>query len=318
MLPSLGPPQGRLVARASSTAVAMLVVLAGVFGLLLQQPAASAAGNLSSIILPTPWPGFVEAPPGPYNGPITPSSMALVMGSNSAGLGQAQDVLTSGELTGYLRLWVHQPQNGDAVSIEAFQFVHADAENSFVSGLSSALQARTGATPFPVPGLPDASGVGDHTTSAGAPLVANTVSFVKGDTVYEVTVGSEYGELTAADAISIATNQAASAPDTPALSSPVSWRHRTGEVYGAAGGSVFVFVLILIAMRRRRAPRLKAAAQQPVQVGLPTTITYPPPPLGDQVPGWTFVGEGRQVQWHWDGGKWTGRKMLTPGGWVER
>ncbi|HVA09028.1 MAG TPA: hypothetical protein VNG12_20020 [Acidimicrobiales bacterium] len=301
--------------RAAAAAVAVVVCACG---LLLQPPWASATGTLSSIILVEPLPGLVAAPPGGYNGPITQSNLSLVTANDMVASHFAQD-LTTGDVTGYLRLWQRQPNNGDGVVISAFQFQTSDAAWAFAGGFSGSLQGRASAAPFAVPGLDAAAGYEVHTSVAGVPRTEFLVSFVRGNTAVQVIVATQAGDLTAANAVGIATRQAALVPDT-STGSPVKWQYKAGEITSVVLFGILVFGLIVIFVQRRRERRRARYRSAMHTVAGPSlsVISYPPLPANSQEEGWTFIGDGRQVQWFWDGRSWTGRKMLTPAGWVER
>jgi len=116
------------------------------------QSVAAAMTSLSSVVLSQTLPGMVAAPPGVRNGPINESNIGLVTGgSSSFEATQFGQLLASGNVNGYVRSWVHEPVNGDAVVICAFQFLDPGQAASFVSG---AVPQQDGATSFAVPNVP--------------------------------------------------------------------------------------------------------------------------------------------------------------------
>ena len=99
----------------------LILVMLTAAGLFCDQSPASAANSLSSVVVSNSLPGLIAAPPGIRNGPINESNLSLVTGgSSSPAATQFAQLLTSGNVTGYVRSWVHQPSNGDAVVVSAF------------------------------------------------------------------------------------------------------------------------------------------------------------------------------------------------------
>jgi hypothetical protein len=234
-------------------AVAGLLCVASI---LLMQSGALASGGLSSTILSIPAPGFVAAPLGTANGPMTPSNVAQVLGSNegpSSALGQS---LADGTITAYIRSWDHQPINGDAIVIAGFQFTTASDETSFANGLATQMRSQAGSASFPVTDIPGASGAAVHTsTSNGTPLAEFIVSFAKGNTVFQVVIATTSGDLTSGNAASVASEQFADAPDTPLAGPGFHWRlSRIVPLCGIP----FCIVIILLGRRRKYPPALRA------------------------------------------------------------
>jgi len=247
----------------------------------LMQSSAFASGGLSSVILPNSEPGLVAAPPGDYNGPITQSNVGAVLG-NSTGAGSALgQSLASGNVAGYIRTWGHQPANGDAVVIVAFEFTNASVESSFVNGLASGNQNQSGSTPVAVPGIPGASGSVTHPSTLGTAGSEYVVTFAKGNTAFDVDVASSSGDLTSADAITLANQQFASAPDIPASGAGTNWHWwRVSPLVG-----IPLFVAIILIGRMRKYPTaLRGLASAvgdnrgPAAVGSPGPWGPPPPP----------------------------------------
>ena len=228
------------------------VSLVSAVGLLISQSGALASGGLSSTVLSNTEPGLTVAPPGAYNGPITPSTLSLVVGSSS-GATELDQGLSTGSVTAYLRLWDHQPKNGDAVVIAAFAFTNGSEEDSFSAGLSSGLAGRPGAQSFVVPGLSGAYGSTQHSTTSAGPLSEYAVSFEKGNTVFQVLVASSSGDLTSSDAVALATRQFANAPDVPASPCACVSGIRTNwwGVASLVGGIVLTGTVFAIGRKRK-------------------------------------------------------------------
>jgi hypothetical protein len=272
-------------------------------------------------VLSSTFPGMVASPPGVTNGPISGAGLNYLPINEQLGA-KLLLYLSDGEVNGgYIRSWTRQPGNGDGIFIFAFSFKSATDRGSWLQGLDAGLQSQPGDTTFAAPGVPGAEGYTAHlTTSAGAPLSENVVTFDKGDTIFMVIVGSSTGDLTSADAVSLATRQAANAPGASSTSSKIP----TYEIGGAVGAALLV-VLIVVATRRRRnrptAPTVQRSSFQPnsfqptsaqTNTVRASSSSYPPLPTEPLECGWTAVGDSDSVEWYWDGRAWTDRRELTP------
>jgi hypothetical protein len=212
---------------------------------------ALAAGDLSSVILSETIPGLVVAPPGNENGPITQTNISAVLGgASSPAVTELGDQLKSGDVSGYIRAWRHEPPNGDAVVINAFAFSNPGDGQSFLGGVVGGLQQQAGVTPFAVPGVAGATGYTIHSSTQGTPITEYLIAFEKGNTYYQISVVSESGDLSSNDAVRVATDQAANAPGT---STPMNW---TPVVVLSlfAGGIVLSVGIVLLARRRAYPP----------------------------------------------------------------
>jgi hypothetical protein len=215
----------RLVGR-----LAVIGLLSTAPALLVPSSAWASGGDdgLSTTILAHTVPGLVPAPLGTENGPVALSAV--------------------GDVGAYIRTWNHQPTNGEAVVIEAFEFTNSSAETFFLNTLDSGLkgQAREkGNAAFAVTGIPGASGAEVHTTSSGKPVTEYIVSFEKGNTVFQEVEATSAHELTAADAVAVADRQVAHAPAV--LSSGTSWILLPGVPLLA-----FFLCIVTVAIRRKR------------------------------------------------------------------
>jgi hypothetical protein len=266
---------------------------------------ASASGDLSSIILSTTEPGFVPLPLGNQNGPITRSNVDLVTGTNTDATSQLGQSLADGSITAYIRTWVHQPGDGDAIAIDAYEFKYASEENSFLDGLENELQSESGSEPFTVSGIPGASGSVLHTSSSGTPVSEYSVSFAKGDTVFQVVVATSSGDQASVNATSLASQQFTAAPDNPAAKSGTDGA-LSGTNWHWVGGLPLVGLLLSIAIfvigRRRSYPvSLRGPLPWGDGKGGPSAIFPPGPRGGSWSPtGPTYAGQQPQVgaeQW---------------------
>jgi hypothetical protein len=238
-------PASRLVGR---VAVVGLLSTASVF--LLQANAFASGSDLSSTILANAVPGLVPLPLGPQNGPITQSNVDVVEGNDQGGASELDQALADGRVTAYIRSWNHQPSNGDAVVITAFQFKYASDENSFVNGFNGQMQSQAGNAEFAVAGVPNASGFEVHTTASGVALSEYVVSFTKGNMAFEEFMATTSGDLTTADAVSVAGQQFAVAPDIPASGSGINWH----PVPGITLVVLLLSLAILLIGRHRKYP----------------------------------------------------------------
>jgi hypothetical protein len=211
---------------------------------------ASGDGGLSSTILASTLPGLVPLPIGPQNGPITQSNVDVVEGNNKTGISALDQALAAGTLTAYIRTWTHQPSNGDAVVVTAFQFKYASDENSFVNSFDGQLQSQAGTAQFAVAGIPSASGFEVHTTASGVAVTEYVVSFARGNTAFLEFVATTSGDLTAADAVSVAGQQFAVAPDIAASGSGTNWH----LLPGVPLVGLVVCIAIVVIGRKRKYP----------------------------------------------------------------
>jgi len=243
----------RLIGRAAIVGL----LSAGPVFLLQENALASGPGGLSSTILAVSVPGLVQTPLGTENGPITQSNIGLVLGSNvgaSSALGQS---LGNGSVSAYIRSWNHQPSDGDAAVITAYQFKYASDETSFVDGLDSELRSQAGQAgneSFAVTGIPRASSAETHTSVSGGPLTEYVEAFAKGNTAFQVVIATSSGDLTSADAVSVANQQFAIAPDIPASGSGTNW-HLLRVV--PLVGLVLCIAIVVIGRKRKYPPALR-------------------------------------------------------------
>jgi hypothetical protein len=237
-----------------------------VAALLTMPSVASAAGNLSSVVLSDTFPGLVAAPTGVRNGPITQSNLSVVTGgNNSAAEQQFAQLLASGNVSGYVRLWSHQPPNGDAVVITALQFPDSLSATEFVNGQSSTVPQ--GATPIDVSSIQGATGFTVQTSDSGVPLSEHIVIFAKDRTAILMVVVTKSGDLTAQDTASLAGQQWAN------VTTPTNWTPVI-RLALVIGGIVVPIVFVLL-VRRRRYPAVFTSRPLPA-----TAPLWAPPVYG--------------------------------------
>jgi len=225
----------------------LLLVVLTAAGLFSAPSVASGANSLSSVLLSHTLPGFIVSPPGARNGPINQSNLSLVTGGTSSPADtQFAQLLASGNVSGYIRSWVHLPVNGDAIVVEAFQFQDQSQAASFVNGENGSLPQQPGVSPWAVPSVPGAAGYLVHTSAAGTPISEYVVVFGKGNTDVQVILVTQSGDLTAADATALASQQWASVP------TPTNWTPIIALL--SFIGVVVLSLLIILVARTRRYP----------------------------------------------------------------
>jgi hypothetical protein len=264
----------RLVGR-----VAVVVLLSTASVVLLQANAfASGSDGLSSTILANPVLGLVPLPLGTENGPITQSNVGLIEGNNKSASSALDQALANGTVTAYIRSWSHQPSNGDADVITAFQFKNASDETSFVNGFNSQLQSQSSQAEnaqFAVAGIPGASGIEVHTAQSGIALTEYIVSFTKGNTAFQEFMATSSGDLTTADAVSVADQQFANAPDIPANGSGTNWHLLPGV---PLVGLLLCIVIIVIGRKRKYPEALRGLPPRGGNHWAPPAVAAPSGP----------------------------------------
>jgi hypothetical protein len=193
------------------------VVLAALV-LVLQPSSALASGGLASVTLKTALPGFVLSSPGTDNGPIDNATLNSIFANEPASQrAQLSKLLSSGQLSGYVRVWRSRPLIGDGLVIFVFRSPSQYAVSTMLGGFEKAgaqqVSVGVGKT-FAVPGVADAMGYNLYLTNQNPPLREFLVSFAKGNTVYLMTLVTSKYDLTEANAISLAQRQSALAPGT--------------------------------------------------------------------------------------------------------
>lgn len=233
----------------------VFAMLAGFGGLFSAESAASGASNLSSVVLSQSLPSLVVSPPGIRNGPITESNLNLVTGESSgAAETQFAQLLASGNVNGYIRVWGHQPANGDAVVISAFQFQDPTQAASLVSGENGSLAQQTGVSPLATPNVPGATGYLVHTSVSGSPITEYVVVFEKGSTDIQLAVLTESGDVTTADVTALASQQWANIPTL------TDWTPIV-RLISLVGVLLLSLSIVLVARKRRYSPVFTARRQ---------------------------------------------------------
>jgi hypothetical protein len=293
---------------------ALVVVVAGSACLFWALPAASADPPLSSLVLPSTFPGMVAAAPGAGNGPVTAGDLDL-LGVNPSAASTAQADLSDGAFSGYLRTWSRQ-SNGDVIAIAAFRFPSAPAAGGFLARANHATTTQSGLT---VDGSQGIAGASVYTIGSLANGATQLVNFDHGSDVFMIAVRSPSVDLTLADAVTLATRQAAWSSGNAVASSSTSWTYRVGEIFGAlAAATLLAWLLSRWISPRYREGRSARAARRGRSSGQGAGA-YPPPPRGAKDAGWLPNPVHMNEELFWNGNEWAGRRRWLPGsGWVEQ
>jgi hypothetical protein len=181
--------------------------------------------------------------------------------------------LESGQLSGYLRIWSRQvPQNGDAAVILALNISDSSQVGSFLGGLNHGISSQSSET-FSVPNMAGASGFTENLPLSGQPATEYSVTFARGNTVFEVELATITGDITVNDAQSVAALQEArdpglvQSPTTPAAagsspaSAPADSTLNASYVLGEVAFFLLMAILIVYLIQRncRRNPKTPTA-----------------------------------------------------------
>jgi hypothetical protein len=261
-------------------------------------------------------PGMVVAPPGVANGPITGSELAL-LGADPATVSAMQAHLDDGSMSGYIRTWIRQPANGDAIVIQAFQFQESPDADAFIAAAENQLKTLT-----PVLGTVQ-SATGPVSYTMATATMGRVVYFAQGTDAFLISLRSPAADFTTDDLVSLVVHQGGRASGTTSGSSSglgllgTSFTaYDAGEVFSVVAGLVLIIGLITIWVQSRR----KRGAATSRTGAVPTTVDhrpYPPAPIGPAEPGWLPNPGHMNEQLFWNGREWAGRRHWMAGrGWV--
>jgi hypothetical protein len=221
---------------------------------------AHASGGVSSIILTKALPGFVESPPGQDNGPIVSSNMDVVFaGDTATQLAQVSQEMSNGHITGYVRLWRHQPLTGDGLLVTVFQAPASYSIATLLAGFENAAStqvAKFNGSTFSVPGVADAQGYNVNVTNETPPFREFTVAFAKGNTAFFMILVSSSDDLSESDAANLAQRQWAKAPGGSIA--PINAPSVAEDLLYGALAALVVAAIGIIWRRRREHERTKA------------------------------------------------------------
>ncbi len=270
-------------------------------------PARAGTPDLSTIVLAQTLPGLVAEPPGPSNGPITEANASAVDPEDVAAVDRD---LANGSLTGYVRVWSHDPPDGDDAIIVAYTWDNPDEAAGFVAGAEHSAQVA-GDPFFDVPGIPAAVGFSGALTLSGAPSTVRTVVFARGSTAFGVELVTTTGDITTSEAIEVAARQAAAAPGpavaplSPSSTPPGSYELGEGIVFLLIPGIAIGIIAVSVSRsRNRRRPDYP-----------PSPLPAPPPVLP---PEWRPTEVTPSAQGYWDGTtRWDGTGWKTVEPWAK-
>ena len=240
-------------------------------------------------------PGMVEAPAGPLNGALTPSELNSTFGS-SGPTGALSQAIANGDVSAYVRTWSNQPPNGAFVQVIAAQFPSLADASAALAGADHAVSGVHFGH-FPVPEIPQAEGFTVIANSEAGVVSESVVQFAKGAVLFDVAAGqvttaanSGAPELSDADAVQIARQQAALAPGPalgptdPSADIDSNTAYQAGRYFGVAVLIVLVAGLIVLLVQRR--------SKRQIAVAMPAREldTAFPPPVGGGGPVSSFGG----------------------------
>jgi hypothetical protein len=254
------PPHGNVhqmmdvATRAVRLSRLLKTIVSGViFGFLLVPSTAIAAGDLSSVVIVKTFPDLTASPPGALNGPISVSNLSDVIGSDDRRANEfMSQQLAGGDVSGYVRVWRHQPVNGEMITISAFRF-HSLSELKFwQDGVNGEIRSLAGVATVAVPRVKGARGYKFQRSTLGTLTMEYEITFVEGQTSFLVNVVSPSDRLTSSDAVTLATRQALSAT----VDSSTTSENSTFVVDIVSGAAVLIgFVALVLAVRLMRKRR---------------------------------------------------------------
>jgi hypothetical protein len=311
--PSVDDPPVVIGSRLRCRAIILIsiLMLVSVASLVAPLEATAAPRGLSAVVLSNSLPGFVASPPGSSNGPINQSNVQ----NFGAASGEASRLLADGEMTGYLRLWTPQPPDGDGVLITAMQFSDADTLSSVMTG-ERATALGTGSYRASVAGVPGASGF----TLQASGRTEFGVFWAHGDVFFQVAVVTAAGDLTFADAASLAARQnAVSVPGGTTATASTAGAYQLGELAVPVLIVIVVVGLVMLPVqRRKRRMAMGFQATSNPSTGGPVMSSSFSPSAQPSETGWYANESNPYEQKYWDGMTWTSqRRRWTKSGWTE-
>lgn len=243
--------------------------------------------------------GLTISPPGPYNGSLTSPAIAPIVDADPA----IKQLVTSGELTGYIRRWDGRSSTLATVIIMLFSLPSPDAVAGFKNGLTTGLIKDSQLPMSIVPdavgaGIPDALTFRGSASKDGVVLSQNDVVFSDRSYVVAVLTSTVNNELSPADVATIARHQWARLPGPTSGPASTDGFYQAGRVFGAFLVGVFVVGLVFVIVSRKRSRRVKAKPSPlwPTDGISPTTarpsvpFSPVPPPLTASAVGPSPVG----------------------------
>jgi hypothetical protein len=308
----------------------LLSFVAGIWAVsvALAAPIGATQTDLGTQVVSQTLPDFVETSPGLDNGPITPRSASALFGDNSELASELQQDLANGTFSGYVRIWTHQPVNGDAIVILALRLPDSGHAQAFLAGMNHGVSSVASGS-FDVPSIAGASGFIGRQPLQGQPASEYSVTFGRNSTVFEVEAATVSQDLSYDDAISVANSQAAQVggstvpPTAPPGVSSQDPMLRVSYVLGEVVAVLAVITLVLYFIRRERRREkttLPGPTQPPISTGsfgpplapqpsglggLPPLQTYAP---SQAPPGWYPDTTDPSSLRYFDGSVWTAHR----------
>ena len=214
-------------------------------------------------------------------------------------------------MVGYVRAFIHDPPNGQAVVIEGDWVKNQSNIPAILAGVEGGAKGPR----FDVPGIVDAIGV--QTTSSNTTETQYTVAFSRGHDVFLTLAESTDGSLGKSSAVSVASAQAAAVPGTPIAagtgSSGSNAYYKAGEIFGAIVLAAAIIGGVVIAIRKSARDKNTVAPPASVSGSWPAPNASTPLQVG-----WHQTGQGFNEQFYWDGRAWTASRQWSVGaGWTE-
>ena len=179
-----------------------------------------------------------------------------------------------------MRLWtLHTPTSNDSAAIVVFNLQDQSQVGAFLAGADHGVSSTASST-FVVPVVPGALGFVSRLPLAGQSATEYGVVFAKGNNVFEVELATVSGDLTMADAQSVAREQASIASGSPiAPETPASTTWGTNKLaYSLGELSVYLIVPILVLRLIQRHRKKSKPRPEPVLNPYPGSIAVAPIP----------------------------------------
>lgn len=177
-------------------------------------PDASATGartlNLSTIVLSRTLYGLVQTPHGPENGSLTLSEIKRLP-VYFPGERTLEGEMADGMAVGYVRTWINKPADGDLALIIALKFKKSTQANAFLSVDQSTLRSDE-LNEFLVPGVSGAGGFEILATQSPLGRTEYIADFARASIFFDVAVVNGLGDISTADAATLAKEQYARSP----------------------------------------------------------------------------------------------------------
>jgi hypothetical protein len=195
----------------------------------------TSGSDLGALVIATPLPGYVAAPPGVTNGALTASAFASQSATPATAAAQFNALAAQTDFGAYLRLWTEAGSAGSAgagandLAILLFRIPDATVAEAFATGLLQPFLSSATSQPFDVPSIAGAHGF-SVTVTTPVHATQQIVVFTTGEFVVMVqcasaTTASNVTPLTAAQAVAVSYEQFTALPVAAPITSPPSTTH---------------------------------------------------------------------------------------------